>query len=92
MPVDLNGGRSGGEGGGGGGGCGGGSGGGGGVIIVVVIVVVGVRGGDVDAGKAFQRGKESGRDGGAEPHGRLVDLLPRYDTVVVLHRRRPIRS
>lgn len=50
-------------------GCGGG-------VIVVVVVVVRIGGGDVDAGKAFQRGEESGRDGGAHPGSHLIDLLP----------------
>lgn len=61
--------------------------GGGGVVVVVVVVVVGVRGGDVDAGKAFQGGEESGRDGGPHPGRHLIDKA-----AVVLHRRRPILS
>jgi len=72
-----------------GGGGGGGSGGGGGIVIVVVVVIVGVRGCDVDARKAFQGREEGGRDGGAEPHGHLVEFPIGS---VVVHRRRRIRS
>jgi len=68
---------------------GGGGGGSGGVVIVVIVVVVGVGGGDVDTRKAFQGRKEGGRDGGAEPHGHLVN---HPIGSVVLHRRRRIRS
>ncbi|WVZ24849.1 hypothetical protein V8G54_003393 [Vigna mungo] len=66
-----------------------GSGGGGGIVIFVVVVIVGVRGCDVDARKAFQGREEGGRDGGAEPHGHLIDLPIGS---VVVHRRRRIRS
>ncbi|GLT35717.1 hypothetical protein SLA2020_101440 [Shorea laevis] len=55
--------------------------------IVVIVVCVGVNGGEIDAGETFERGKEGGGHGGADPAGDLVQLLARYDagTVAALH-------
>lgn len=40
-----------------------------------VVVVVRVGGGDVDTREAFEGREESGRNSGANPAGRLVQLL-----------------
>jgi hypothetical protein len=52
--------------------------------LVSVVVVVGVGGGEVDSGEALERGKEGGGHRGAHPARHLVQLLPRYDAVVVV--------